>query len=78
MCSDLKIRTIAEKVEQDNQAAQLKHLGIGLGQGFLFGRPKDPQGYGIAPPPVQPKPTHKASFAKPRFNPFTGAALTTP
>ena len=78
MCSALKIRTIAEKVEQEPQAAQLKTLGIGLGQGFLFGRPKKPQAYGIAPPPARPKSTQKASFAKPRFNPFTGAALSTP
>ncbi len=76
MCSDLKIRTIAEMIEQEYQATQLEELGVGFGQGFLFGKPKNPNGYGIAPP-VKPKNTvQKASFANPRFHPFTGAEVT--
>lgn len=39
MCRDLKIKTIAEMVETEEQAYRLKHLGADYGQGFLFGPP---------------------------------------
>ena len=39
LCRDLGIRTVAEMIETDAQAAQARELGIDLGQGYLFGRP---------------------------------------
>ena len=35
----LKLRTIAEGVEDASQCAQLHELGCDAGQGYLFGRP---------------------------------------
>ncbi|MBX9801612.1 MAG: EAL domain-containing protein [Caulobacteraceae bacterium] len=39
MCADLKMTTIAEMVETEAQAAAIRELGVGYGQGWLFGRP---------------------------------------
>lgn len=39
LCSDLKMTTIAEMVETSKQAAAIRSLGVGFGQGWLFGRP---------------------------------------
>ena len=39
MCRDLGIGVIAEMVERPDQAHDLLEMGIGYGQGFLFGRP---------------------------------------
>lgn len=39
MCSDLKLTTIAEMIETEAQAAAIRELGVGYGQGWLFGRP---------------------------------------
>ena len=39
MCRDLGIGMIAEMIERVDQAEDLLEMGIGYGQGFLFGRP---------------------------------------
>ena len=39
LCADLKIQTIAEMVELDDQIAKLRSLGVHLGQGYLLGQP---------------------------------------
>jgi PAS domain S-box-containing protein len=39
MCQDLGIGMIAEMIERVDQAEDLFEMGIGYGQGFLFGRP---------------------------------------
>ena len=43
MCRELEVETIAEKIESEDQARTLLELGVGYGQGYLFGKP------GIAP-----------------------------
>lgn len=48
LCADLKITTVAEMIETDEQAGALKALGVDYGQGWLFGRP--------AAEPVLPSP----------------------
>jgi EAL domain-containing protein (putative c-di-GMP-specific phosphodiesterase class I)/GGDEF domain-containing protein len=47
LCRDLGVRTIAEMVESEEQARELKALGVDFGQGYLFGKP--------APQPVVPE-----------------------
>jgi len=39
LCADLKIKTIAEMVELDDQVDKLRSLGVHMGQGYLLGRP---------------------------------------
>lgn len=39
LCADLKIKTIAEMVELDEQVEKLRSLGVHMGQGYLLGRP---------------------------------------
>ncbi len=39
LCSDLKMTTIAEMIETEEQKAAIRALGVGYGQGWLFGRP---------------------------------------
>lgn len=39
LCTDLKMTTIAEMVETEDQATAVRALGVGYGQGWLFGRP---------------------------------------
>jgi EAL domain-containing protein (putative c-di-GMP-specific phosphodiesterase class I) len=39
LCQDLGTASIAEMIETEAQAAEMKKLGIGYGQGYLFGRP---------------------------------------
>ena len=39
LCADLKMTTIAEMVETEEQAATLRALGVDQGQGWVFGRP---------------------------------------
>jgi EAL domain-containing protein (putative c-di-GMP-specific phosphodiesterase class I) len=46
MCRDLKIGTIAEMVEREDQVTDLQALGVTYGQGFHLGRP--------APTPTMP------------------------
>ena len=39
LCADLKMSTIAEMIETEEQASAIRSLGVGFGQGWLFGRP---------------------------------------
>ena len=39
LCRDLNIQTIAEMVELEDQIAELRKLGVHMGQGYLFGVP---------------------------------------
>lgn len=39
LCADLKMTTITEMIETEEQAAAVRTLGVGFGQGWLFGRP---------------------------------------
>ena len=49
LCNEIGIATIAEMIETDAQAERLLQLGVGFGQGYLFGRP--------APKPAVPAAT---------------------
>ena len=40
LCASLRVRTIAEMIETEDQAGALAGLGIELGQGWLLGRPR--------------------------------------
>ncbi|GAA0588001.1 EAL domain-containing protein [Paractinoplanes ferrugineus] len=40
----LKMKTVAEGIETDEQWATLRRIGIDHGQGYLFGRPSEPEG----------------------------------
>ncbi|GER01346.1 hypothetical protein JCM17845_19690 [Iodidimonas gelatinilytica] len=40
LCRDLKIRTVGEWVETPAQFELLQSIGVDMGQGYLFGRPK--------------------------------------
>jgi EAL domain-containing protein (putative c-di-GMP-specific phosphodiesterase class I) len=40
LCRELKITSIAQKVENKETVAALRQVGIDCGQGFLFGRPE--------------------------------------
>ncbi|MCP5432584.1 MAG: EAL domain-containing protein [Alphaproteobacteria bacterium] len=40
LCVDLEVGIIAEMIETEEQATALRELGIGLGQGYFFGRPE--------------------------------------
>jgi EAL domain-containing protein (putative c-di-GMP-specific phosphodiesterase class I) len=40
LCKELKSEVIAEMIEDEATAKMCASLGIGLGQGFLFGKPK--------------------------------------
>ena len=51
LCADLKVGTVAEMIETEAQAAKLKELGIGFGQGYFFGRPDKGEGFEAARPP---------------------------
>lgn len=39
LCSDLGVATVAEMIETEAQAQALRAMGVGYGQGWLFGRP---------------------------------------
>jgi EAL domain-containing protein (putative c-di-GMP-specific phosphodiesterase class I)/PAS domain-containing protein len=47
LCQELGTATIAEMIEQEAQAEEIATLGVGYGQGWLFGRPAP----GFATPP---------------------------
>ncbi|MDP2763933.1 MAG: EAL domain-containing protein [Brevundimonas sp.] len=51
LCADLKMTTIAEMIETEPQADAVRALGVGYGQGWLFGRPAS------EPTVAAPKPT---------------------
>ena len=39
MCRDLKIKVIAEMIEEEQQAERMRSLGVHYGQGYLFAKP---------------------------------------
>jgi EAL domain-containing protein (putative c-di-GMP-specific phosphodiesterase class I) len=41
MCEGLDLQVVAEGIEDSTQAAKLRALGCGMGQGYYFGRPVD-------------------------------------
>lgn len=41
LCKKLGVRTVAEQIENPDEAAALRHIGVELGQGWLFGKPTD-------------------------------------
>lgn len=51
LCGDLKMTTIAEMIETEAQATAIRALGVGYGQGWLFGRPASEPTV-VAPKPV--------------------------
>ncbi|MEO3427619.1 EAL domain-containing protein [Pelagibius sp. CAU 1746] len=55
LCADLKVKTIAEMVELNDQIGKLRSLGVHLGQGYLLGQP--------APQPVFARPPARARAA---------------
>ena len=52
LCGDLKMTTIAEMIETEEQAAAIRALGVGYGQGWLFGRPASEPTVAVAAQPV--------------------------
>jgi EAL domain-containing protein (putative c-di-GMP-specific phosphodiesterase class I) len=52
LCRDLRITTIAERLEEEAQVEVMKKLGLQLGQGFYFGRPAPKPGYQPPAPPA--------------------------
>lgn len=52
LCGDLSLATVAEMVETEAQAEAVRSLGVGFGQGWLFGRPQDEPS--LPAPAVQP------------------------
>ena len=40
LSKELKVSTIAEMVETEEQASALRELGVTYGQGWLFGKPQ--------------------------------------
>jgi EAL domain-containing protein (putative c-di-GMP-specific phosphodiesterase class I) len=46
LSGSLRLDTVAEGVETDEEAAALQRLGCRIGQGFLFSEPLDPQAAG--------------------------------
>jgi EAL domain-containing protein (putative c-di-GMP-specific phosphodiesterase class I) len=53
MCRDLNIKVIAEMIEQTEQASRVRSLGIGYGQGHLFGKAKASPDYTPRKRPAQ-------------------------
>jgi EAL domain-containing protein (putative c-di-GMP-specific phosphodiesterase class I) len=50
-------QVIAEGIEEAGVATAMRHLGVGLGQGYLFGRPAYPEAAAPAAPATpQPVP----------------------
>lgn len=41
MCEGLDLQVVAEGIEESTQAAKLRALGCGMGQGYFYGRPVD-------------------------------------
>jgi EAL domain-containing protein (putative c-di-GMP-specific phosphodiesterase class I) len=57
LCNELGIDTIAEFVETEEQAEQIKSWGVILGQGYLFGKPSTDIDHLLTPPaPASPLP----------------------
>ena len=52
LCTDLKMSTIAEMIETEDQAAAVRAVGVGYGQGWLFGRPAPEPSITIPAQPV--------------------------
>lgn len=48
LCADLGVATVAEMIETETTAAQLKEMGVQFGQGYFFGKP--------APDPIYHRP----------------------
>jgi EAL domain-containing protein (putative c-di-GMP-specific phosphodiesterase class I) len=57
LCASLRVRTIAEMIETEDQAGALAGLGIELGQGWLLGRPR-------ASPVMAPQPGPQPRMAR--------------
>ena len=54
LCADLKMSTIAEMIETEDQSAAIRALGVGYGQGWLFGRPaSEPTAFAPQPAAVR-------------------------
>jgi EAL domain-containing protein (putative c-di-GMP-specific phosphodiesterase class I) len=59
LCLELGIKTVAEMIETEDQAALLQGMGVDYGQGWLFGTPA-PE-LPAAPPKVLPSVTRRTS-----------------
>ena len=45
MCKDIDVKVVAEMVENKVQAKLLQDMGVGYGQGYLFGKPTEKPDY---------------------------------
>lgn len=56
LCRDIKVATIAEMIETEEAAQLAQSLGVGLGQGWAFGKPTPEPRWGpsSSPPPSSP------------------------
>ncbi len=54
MCRDLNIKVVAEMIEQSEQADRARSLGIGYGQGYLFGKAESSPDYHPRKNPMKP------------------------
>lgn len=52
LCAELRISSVAEMVENEQQAAKLAQLGVDHGQGFLFGHPNRLEDFEAVRPPA--------------------------
>lgn len=52
LCAELRISSVAEMIENEQQAAKLTQLGVDHGQGFLFGHPNRSEDFEAARPPA--------------------------
>ncbi len=52
LCAELRISSVAEMVENEQQAAKLTQLGVDHGQGFLFGHPNRLEDFEASRPPA--------------------------
>ena len=63
LCHDLGITTIAEMIEEDEQADMLRESGVRFGQGYLYGKPSFDVGVFAEAPKRKRKPVPKEAAA---------------
>ncbi len=68
LCRNLEVETIGEMIETEGQLWKLQQLGVGYGQGYLFGRPSTELRFD------KPPAARARSWSGPRRRPLSGAA----
>jgi EAL domain-containing protein (putative c-di-GMP-specific phosphodiesterase class I)/GGDEF domain-containing protein len=73
LCHDLGITTIAEMIEDDEQADMLRDSGVRFGQGYLYGKPSFDVSEFAAAPKRKRKPVTKEAAAQANVNVISAA-----